>query len=69
MTKQEQFLRELAKLLEAQSLGADFVLDPWDSLAIMQTVVAIDDIYGKVVHGRALQACVTVADVLKIAEG
>ena len=42
---------------------------PWDSLNIMQAVVLIDEVYGNVVHGRALQDCATVADILKVAEG
>lgn len=44
-------------------------LGPWDSLAVMTMVVAVDEIYGRVVHGRALSECVTVADVVRVAEG
>lgn len=43
-------------------------LGPWDSLAVMTMVVAIDEIYGRVVHGRALSECVKVEDVVRIAE-
>ena len=36
---------------------------------VMGAVVLIDEVFGRVVHGRELAQCVTVADVLRIAEG
>lgn len=68
-TKRDALLKGLADMFEVPSVGLDFVLDPWDSLNIMQTVVLIDDVYGKVINGRALGACATVEDIVKIAEG
>lgn len=41
-------------------------LDPWDSLAVVSTIAIIDDVYGRQVSGRALTACVTAGDVLKL---
>lgn len=68
-TKREALLKGLADIFEVPSVAPEFTLDPWDSLNVMQTVVLIDDVYGKVVHGKALSSCTTVADIVKIAEG
>jgi acyl carrier protein len=43
-------------------------LDPWDSLCIMGALATVDDIYGKVLSGAALQECKTIGDVLNLAE-
>lgn len=67
-TKRDALFKGFAEMFEVPSVGPDFVLSPWDSLNIMQTVVLIDDVYGKVVHGRALADCTTVEDILKLAE-
>lgn len=72
--KRHDFLKGVAEIMEAdvakfepeatlESLG------PWDSMTVMQVVVLVDDIYGRVVHGRALAECVKVSDLLWIAEG
>ncbi len=72
MTKKEQLLKELAKLLEcdAEKVVPEaqlMVLGPWDSLSVMTTVVAIEEICGKLVPGRLVADCVTVEDVLRVA--
>ncbi len=74
MTKRDDFLKGLGVLLECggEKVVPNAVLadiGTWDSLGVMQAVVLIDEIFGRVVHGRELSQCVTVADVLKIAEG
>ena len=71
MNKRDELMKALAHLLEipGDTINEQTTLTSWDSLAVMSTVVAIDEVYAKVVHGRQLQDCVTVADVLKIAEG
>lgn len=67
--KRDDFLRELAKMLEVESLTPESPLENWDSLNVMGAVVLIDDCFGKVVHGRQIAECRTVADLLRIAEG
>lgn len=67
-TKRELLLKAIADILEVPSVEDATILDPWDSLCVMQAVVAIDDICGKVVHGRALVYCKLVQDVLKVAD-
>lgn len=68
--KQQDFLTALAKsVLEIDSADVDTLLDPWDSLAVMSTIVVIDDIYGKSVPGKALMDCVTAGDIIKLVEG
>ena len=72
--KRREFIKGFAHMLEcdAQKVVPEAVLadiGTWDSLNVMGTVVLIDDIYGKVVHGRPIAQCVTVGDILKIAEG
>ena len=67
-TRREQLLKAIADILEVSAVEDATILDPWDSLCVMQTVVAIDDICGKVVHGRALMGYKLVQDVLKVAE-
>lgn len=74
MTKRDDFLKGLAHMLECGGEKAvpEAVLTDigiWDSLNVMGAVVLIDEVYGRVVHGRELSQCVTVDDVLKIAEG
>lgn len=74
MTKSEEFLKGLAHMMECggEKMVPEAKLEEigvWDSLNVMGAVVLIDEVYGRVVHGRELSQCVTVGDVLKIAEG
>lgn len=41
----------------------DLVAHTWDSLAIVSTLALIDECYNQMVEGKALAACVTVADI------
>lgn len=71
--KRPEFLKGLAHLMEcdAQKVVPEAKLEslgPWDSLNVMQTVVLIDEVYGKIIHGGQISECVTVEDVLKVAE-
>ena len=68
MDKRAQLLEQIAKILEVPSVTPETKMEVWDSLNVMMAVVAIDDIYGKVVHGKELVDAVTVADILKVAE-
>ena len=65
--KRTAVLNGLAQILEVKEVKPETVLDPWDSLSVMQAVVMIDDVCGKVVHGRDLMDCKTAEDVLKVA--
>ncbi len=49
-----------------EPLTRDSLLDPWDSLAVVGTIVIIDDVFGKSVNGRDLMACVTAGDILRL---
>lgn len=71
--KRLELLHGLAHLLEVD--GAKVVpearladLGPWDSMSVMQTVVLIDEVCGRVVHGREVAGCQTVADIIALAE-
>lgn len=69
MDKTEEFLAALKKdVLESteENFGKDSMLDPWDSLAVMSCIALIDEVYGKQVSGRALLACNTAGDILKL---
>lgn len=69
-TARSEFLKALGKdVLESPNeITADTVLDPWDSLAVVSTIVVIDDVFGKSVNGKALMACVTAGDILALVE-
>lgn len=69
ISKKEGFLNQLATaVLEKPegSLTPESPLDPWDSLAVVGTIVVIDNVYGKQVNGAALFECQTVGDILKL---
>lgn len=57
----EAFLEELAALLEVEpsALTPEFELtsDNWDSLAVVGTIVLIDEHYGITVDAKALADC------------
>ena len=74
MTRQDDFLKGLATILECggEKVVPDAVLEEigtWDSMGVVQTLALIDEVYGRVVDGRALWDSKTVADVIKVAEG
>lgn len=63
-------MEALAKtVLECDAITEDSPLDPWDSLAVVSTIAVIDDVYGKFVDGKALMACQTAGDILRLVEG
>lgn len=63
-----KLLKGLADIFEVAEVSETFKLDPWDSLNLMQTVVLIDDCYGKVIHGAKIVDAETAADIIKAAE-
>ena len=67
-TERNKLLKGLADIFEVAEVSDAFVLDPWDSLNVMQTVVLIDDCYHKVIHGGHIVNAKTVADIIKVAE-
>lgn len=65
----QQLLTGLAEILEASAVAPETLLadaGSWDSLAIVSTIALLDE-HGVEVTGQQLAACVTVADVLKLA--
>lgn len=41
-------------------------LDEWDSVAILSSIVMLDDEFGKTVKGDELKACKTVQDLVNL---
>ncbi len=65
----QKLLDGLATILEAP-VTEESVLDEvgsWDSLSVVSTIALFDDCGCPEVDGQALAACVTVADVLRLA--
>lgn len=69
-SKSSDFLKALGStVLESTvEITPETRLDPWDSLAVVSTIAVIDDVYGKFVDGKALMACVTAGDILRLVE-
>lgn len=66
----QQLLEGIAEILEVPAVTPETVLasvGTWDSLAVVCIVALLDDKAGVQVEGAALNACATVADVLKLA--
>jgi acyl carrier protein len=71
MPTNQKLLESLAEILERPTLSPDTILescDKWDSVAVVMTVAALDDLCGVRVSGERLTECITVADILAIAE-
>lgn len=72
MNRQEEFLKGLALVLEADgALTPNSPLqygngDSWDSLAVVSTLAVIDEVYGVAVNGQKLSECKVVGDILKL---
>jgi acyl carrier protein len=66
--EKEQFLEKVGELLETDqvALTPEFILteDKWDSVAIISTMVLIDDFYQVGIDGKILFQCKTIADLL-----
>ena len=41
-------------------------LDEWDSVAVLSTMVMLDEDFGKSVKGTDLKSCKTVADIVNL---
>ena len=41
-------------------------LDEWDSVAILSTIVMLDEEFGKIIKGTDIKACKTVADLVNL---
>jgi acyl carrier protein len=66
----QALLDGIAEILEVTSVTEETVLaeaGAWDSLAIVCTIALIDEKAGVEVDGKALAACVTACDVLRLA--
>ena len=64
------FMEDLAAVLEVEpeELQADFPFtrDNWNSLAIVSTIVLIDEQFGVAVEGEKLRECTSVGGLLEL---
>ncbi len=67
----DEFTAGLAEIFEVDEteIGPDFDLQAhnWDSLAIVSVIALVDSCVGKLLNGKALAACRTVADISALA--
>ena len=65
-SKDQEFLKRLARVLEVKTVDAGFVLDErnWDSVAIISTIALIDDHFDITVSGIELQNCKSVGELV-----
>lgn len=68
----DQFLQELAKILQMPALAMkdDLPLKSaaWDSVAILSTVALIDEYTGSAISGARLAQCGTISDIFMLIE-
>jgi acyl carrier protein len=68
--KKAALLKELAGILEVEEseLEEHFVLteERWDSLALISTIAAIDDLFGVSINGKELRDLKTVGEILSV---
>jgi acyl carrier protein len=68
--RQTEFLARMAEILQARPGAVEFdtplVPETFDSLAILSTIAAIDEIFGAVVPAAALARCRTVSELLAL---
>jgi acyl carrier protein len=65
---QQQFLAELAGILEVGSLTLDRPLTDgnWDSVAMLSTITLVDQLCDVSLSGRELSQCTTPQDILDL---
>lgn len=65
-----EFYEGLAEILEVDvvEVNPEFNLQStgWDSLAVVSTIALVDDCFGIVLEGQALDDCETVGDIEKL---
>lgn len=66
----ENFLKELAQVLELDDVTEDTVLDSqiWNSLNLISVITLIDENYDVRINTEKIQNCNTVKDLLKLIE-
>lgn len=66
----ENFLKELAQVLELEELNENTTLDPeiWNSLSLISVITLIDENYDVRINTEKIQNCNTVKDLLKLIE-
>ena len=66
----QEFFDGLADILEIDAVDVTPALKlgdhGWDSLATISVIALIDDLFGQMVSGQALNQCDTVADILAL---
>ena len=64
------FYSEIAEILEVEVelINPDFCLvdGNWDSLAVLSTMAAIDDVFDQSISGDVLYDCKTIGEVLSV---
>ena len=64
----DSFLVELAAILEVDpgelSESFELTIDNWDSLAIVTTIVLIDEQFGVIIQGDILGECTSIGELL-----
>ena len=70
MSKQDEFISELADALDVSSdllvPSADLYALDWDSLAIISTIAIADSIYNVMLTGQDLQNAKSFGDILDL---
>jgi acyl carrier protein len=70
MNKKNRLNKEVSDILELKKLleeNEDFSQYPfWDSVALVSTIVAVDEIYGVILSTQELEKCKTIKDLLTI---
>jgi len=66
----ENFLKELAQVLELEELTENTALDSqiWNSLSLISVITLIDENYDVRINTEKIQNCNTVKDLLKLIE-
>jgi len=66
----ENFLKELAQVLELEELNENTTLDSeiWNSLSLISVITLIDENYDVRINTEKIQNCNTVKDLLKLIE-
>ena len=69
----DKFLNEFAEILDVDVsvLTPDLVLSKylWDSLAIISTIVLVNDLYGKILEPEILFKCEKLSDIIELIQG
>jgi acyl carrier protein len=66
---QEEFLRRMKEILEAEDVTPDSCLagwTTWDSMAVVMVLALLDELCGKELTGEAVVGCEKVSDLMAL---